>query len=139
MSAYQGVGLFTANEEAEKYQEEFTSMGMTESDVEKLFYIFQEIDTKKKNYVLQGQLAAYLSIPWTNFAVRMLKVFDEDGNGVVDFREFVLTIWNYCTRDSNQILELAFEMYDDNNSGKLTTQQVLTMTADLHGKNLHTG
>jgi hypothetical protein len=54
-SAYQGVGLFTADAEAGKYADEFISMGMTESDVEKLFYIFQEIDTKRKNFILQVQ------------------------------------------------------------------------------------
>ena len=38
-----------------------------------------------------------LGLPRTRFAKRVFAIFDADGSGEVDLREFFITTWNYCT------------------------------------------
>ena len=40
-----------------------------------------------------------LHIDTTRFTKRAFALIDEDGDGQVDFFEFVVAIWNYCTLD----------------------------------------
>jgi len=44
-----------------------------------------------------AELLAFLDLEKTRFTKRIFSIFDEDGSGLIDFREFVLSLWNYCT------------------------------------------
>jgi len=54
-----------------------------------------------------AELLAFLDLEKTRFTKRIFSLFDEDGSGLVDFREFVMSLWNYCTltKVSTRILE----------------------------------
>lgn len=43
------------------------------------------------------QLLMFLDVERTRFTKRIFSIFDDDKSGEIDFREFVLSIWNYCT------------------------------------------
>ncbi len=48
----------------------------------------------------------------SKFTVRAFSLFDSDGSGELDFREFVISIWNYCSIDKTGLIEFAFALYD---------------------------
>lgn len=61
------------------------------------------------------------------YADEMFRLFDMDGNGEVDFMEFVQ---NICMCDSDDIeekIEIAFALYDKDNSKTITQTEVRTM------------
>lgn len=39
----------------------------------------------------------FIDMDRTLFGQRAFQVMDEDGDGTIDFREFVISVWNYCT------------------------------------------
>jgi len=39
----------------------------------------------------------YLGVPVTKFSERIFGVLDTDGSGALDFGEFCVGVWNYCT------------------------------------------
>ena len=43
------------------------------------------------------ELLVHIDLERTKFTERIFSIFDEDGSGQIDFREFVLSLWNYCT------------------------------------------
>jgi len=43
------------------------------------------------------ELLAHLDLPVTPFTQKVFSIFDDNGSGEVDFKEFVMTLWNYCT------------------------------------------
>ena len=49
--------------------------------------------------------------------MRAFSLFDEDKSGELDFREFVISLWNYCTFDKNDLVKFAFDLYDMDQSG----------------------
>jgi hypothetical protein len=46
---------------------------------------------------------------------------DEDQSGEIDFREFVVCIWNYCSFDLKSLVNFAFTLFDTDASGSLET------------------
>jgi len=43
------------------------------------------------------ELLTLLDIERTRFTEQIFTLFDSDNSGKVDFREFVMALWNYCT------------------------------------------
>ena len=64
-----------------------------------------------------------------------------DNSGLIDFREFVISSWNYCTLGSTTLAQFAFDLYDRDNSGQIDAEEVDLMLRDIYGsrykKNLH--
>ena len=59
---------------------------------------------------------------------------DEDGNGVVDFKEFVVAVWNYCTLSPSALVHFAFDLYDRDESGWIEQHEIEQMLQDMYGK-----
>ena len=58
-----------------------------------------------------AELLAFLDLEKTRFTRRIFSIFDEDGSGLIDFREFVLSLWNYCTLTKASLTMFAFGTY----------------------------
>ena len=52
----------------------------------------------------------YLHLERTKFTKRIFRIFDEDGSGQIDFREFVIALWNYCTLGKPALIMFAFDL-----------------------------
>ena len=59
-------------------------------------YIVRSI-TMGSNSIELAELLAFLDLDRTRFTKRIFTMFDEDSSGLLDFNEFVLSLWNYCT------------------------------------------
>lgn len=57
-------------------------------------------------------------------SVPYCRIFDEDGSGSIDFREFVMSLWNYCTLSKAALIMFAFDLYDNDNSGEIDIGEV---------------
>ena len=45
-------------------------------------------------------------------------------SGEIDFREFVIALWNYCTLGKAALILFAFDLYDNDNSGKIDIDEI---------------
>ncbi|XP_033736812.1 hippocalcin-like protein 1 [Pecten maximus] len=64
----------------------------------------------------------------TRFAEQVFRVFDTNGNGRVDFKEFMLGMYvSGSPLDEEQKLDWAFRMYDRNGDGYITKEEMLYM------------
>lgn len=75
-----------------------------------------------------------LDIERTKFSMRVFSIFDEDSSGEIDFREFVLALWNYCTLGRATLVLFAFDLYDKDSSGEISSDEVIQMLIDVYGK-----
>lgn len=55
----------------------------------------------------------------TPLAKRAFAAFDLDGSGELDFGEFAVSIWNFCTMPLQGLARLFFEIYDSDKSGMI--------------------
>lgn len=61
-------------------------------------------------------------------------MFDEDNSGEIDFREFVVALWNYCTLGKATLVIFAFDLYDTDGSGIIDAQELDNMLKEVYGR-----
>ncbi|CAM9898889.1 unnamed protein product, partial [Phaeothamnion confervicola] len=54
-------------------------------------------------------------------------------SGLLDFREFLAGVWNYCTYDSALIAKLCFGIFDVDKRGKLSPPELDALVRMLSG------
>ncbi len=77
----------------------------------------------------------YFELGQTMFVARVFDVMDEDGKGSIDFREFVIGCYNYCTLDQDSMVTFAFDLYDADSSGSIDTHEVELMLTEVYSDN----
>ena len=77
--------------------EQFTAMQLTKREIRTLWKVFVRVDVDGSGSIGLAELLAHIDLDRTRFTERIFSIFDEDGSGEIDFREFVLSLWNYCT------------------------------------------
>ena len=97
---------------------------VVDSDLEKLYKLFQAIDKDGSGEIDLVELIHYLRLTRTKFNKRVFTIFDEDGSGEIDFREFVVALWNYCTMGKSALTIFAFDLYDLDGSGEIELDEV---------------
>lgn len=60
----------------------------------------------------------------TDFADNVFRTFDRDGNGCVDFEEFLMGIYLSSSNDIGLKLKWAFNMYDMDGSGSIDKNEL---------------
>ena len=60
----------------------------------------------------------------SKFSKKVFKAFDLDGSGEIDFQEFVLCLWNFCSCTKDALYRLSFELYDLDRSGYLDEREM---------------
>ena len=54
----------------------------------------------------------------------MFKIYDTDGNGVIDFKEFMTLYFMMSEGSPEEILSGIFRMFDDNGDGTITNDEM---------------
>ncbi len=85
------------NENVKKDKKQFEALQLTSHDVGRLYKIFRKVDVDGSGTIALAELLAHIDVERTQFSQRVFSIFDEDGSGEIDFKEFVLALWNYCT------------------------------------------
>ena len=92
-----GCGPSDESKIPQSWFELFAAMKLSRSEVLKLFKIFKKADLDGSGSVDIVELLTLLDVERTRFTEHVFTVFDSDRSGRVDFREFVMALWNYCT------------------------------------------
>lgn len=111
-------------------------MGINDKCAQKLYKIYKKCDLTKDGSMSDVELMMILDMERTPFTERIFRVFDTDGSGQLDFREFVLATWNYCSMDQSILHYFAFQLYDSDGGGEITEKEIIQMLKDIYGKNI---
>ena len=60
----------------------------------------------------------------------MIHIIDLDGNGVIDYNEFLSCAINKEKIMSNERLEFAFKTFDSDGSGKISVDEIMDIFTD---------
>ncbi|GMF64522.1 unnamed protein product [Phytophthora lilii] len=58
---------------------------------------------------------------------------DRNRSGEVDFIEFVLAVWNYCSFNHASLVRFAFDLYDVDGSGEIEHDEVVRCVREVWG------
>ena len=102
-------------------------LGFTYDSGFDVFSAFIDIDDDNSGEVGVGEFHKWLGFPATKFSERVFGILDMDGSGQLDFREFMIGVWNWNTYDATGITKLAFNTMDVLTSVSLSPVALLKM------------
>jgi len=111
----------------------FRTLGLRQWQVQKIYNVFASIDVDRSGQLDMFEVLDHLKVRRTMFTERVFKIFDEDGSGSVDFREFVLSTWNYATLSKHSLVMFAFDLYDSDGSGSIGVEEMKALCKDVYG------
>lgn len=138
---------------------QFQALHLTRNDVKRLYKVFTTMDIDRSGSITLAELLAHIDLPRTAYTEKIFSIFDDDNSGEIDFREFVLAVWNYCTLSKVNLGEcaktwycygslnllncmyfifidmFAFDLYDSDGSGELSIPEIMKLLQDIFGKN----
>merc|ERR1711970_538241 len=62
----------------------------------------------------------------------VLRIYDENQNGLIDFREFMTVFCIFTGEESVSVLEKIFRIFDVDNSGTISKEEMLILVKDIH-------
>lgn len=130
--------FYDKNPQFTKWRIQFESLRLTPREIQKMYKVFRKVDFDGSGAIGLGELLAHIDVERTKFSERIFSIFDEDGSGEIDFREFVLSLWNYCTLTKATLDMFAFDLYDNDASGELSAKEIQVMLKDIYGKEVKT-
>jgi len=63
---------------------------------------------------------------------KLFTLFDSDGNGTVDVKEFILGLCNFVQMEREDRIKFIFELFDEDRSGFLSTTELLSVLKANH-------
>ena len=94
---------------------------------------FLKIDKDGSGTIELWEMLDHLDLKRNRFAKRVFAIFDVDGSNEIDFKEFVVALWQYCTLGRAQLIMFAFDLYDRDSSGAIDFEEFNTMLKELYG------
>jgi len=135
------LSLYKRNPWLAEYQEAFALLFLKEFHISKMYDIFHRVDKDRSGSVETLELFMALDVERTPFTKRVFSIFDEDNSGQIDFKEFVYSVWNYCSLGNYELVNaitctyllttllnvsgkstlavFAFDLYDKDSSGQI--------------------
>jgi hypothetical protein len=77
----------------------FGILNLSKAQSRTIFDAFVAVDSDCSGQMTIKEFHNYLGVPQTKFSERIFGVLDLDGSGALDFKEFAVGVWNYCTYD----------------------------------------
>lgn len=116
-----------------KYKEQFDRLGLSENEIAMFYLWYLKIDCDNSGTISTWELLCFLGFEKNRFTKRIFSIFDEDGNNEIDFREFVISMWNYCTLGKAALIVFTFDLYDYDHSGELDLSEIETILKEAYG------
>eukprot|EP01041_Mallomonas_annulata_P007935 gene7935-16256_t len=117
---------------------QFEALQLDSDDLLRFDEVFREIDEDTSGTIEIIELLNFLDVDRNRFTMRVFSIFDEDGSNTIDFREFVISLWNYCTLSKPALVIFAFDMYDKDSSGAIDFHEMQEMLKDVYGQKKYT-
>jgi len=85
---------------------------------------FSAMNVSKDGRLDMDGFCDYLSLPKTAYTEDLFHLFDVDGDGTIDFNEFVTGLSAISKQASTaETIELAFEVFDENHDGRISPKE----------------
>jgi Ca2+-binding EF-hand superfamily protein len=113
---------------------DFDRVGLTSDGINKFWAMFTKMDVANTGFIDLEQFYRHFHLDRSPFADRVFSVLDTDGSGSVDFREFTLALWNFCSMDHRSLMRFSFTLFDTHGTGQVETSDMYTLVKEVYGK-----
>ncbi|RHZ63507.1 hypothetical protein Glove_329g49 [Diversispora epigaea] len=109
----------------------------TAEEVQRLYKRFMKLDKDQSGTIEREEFLAIPQIANNPLASRMIAIFDEDGGGDVDFKEFLSGLSAFSDKGNPvEKLRFAFKVYDMDRDGFISNGELFLVLKMMVGNNL---
>ena len=87
--------------DANAHRKVFQHLQLNEEEVGKIYKRFKAIDVDNSWTIGIAEFFIHLHLEKTFFNKRVFSILDADGSGDLNFVEFLIGLWNYCSLDDD--------------------------------------
>jgi Ca2+-binding EF-hand superfamily protein len=109
------------------------------SDLRHLRVEFDRINETETGVISKHELFTALGEDESILTTALFDLIDIDGNGTIDFNEFVQVFTTFCIYSQRDILQFIFSLFDRDNSGALDQTEFIDMVAQLNAQAIFPG
>jgi Ca2+-binding EF-hand superfamily protein len=105
-----------------------------DEEAKKIFRAFEKVDQDKSGQIDVDEFFNGLRIEPTPFGECVFKVADVSNDGEIDFGEFFVAIYNFCSFDEYSMMQFCFNIFDVDRSGEIDKTEVKLLITMMRGK-----
>lgn len=106
-------------------------------EIKRLGKRFKKLDIDNSGSLSVDEFMTLPELQQNPLVQRVIDIFDEDGNGEVDFKEFIQGVSQFSVRgDKRTKLRFAFKIYDMDNDGYISNGELFQVLKMMVGSNL---
>ena len=117
----------------EKDSRLYASLGLKPADIHNLLRVYYKIDVDRSGFISVSEMLDFFQSTKSGFVKKAFSVFDENYDDKISFKEFVTSLWNYCTLADGSLPLFTFDIYDHDSNGLLELKEVFMMFHDFYG------
>mmetsp|Transcript_479 Transcript_479/g.1123 ORF Transcript_479/g.1123 Transcript_479/m.1123 type:complete len:343 (-) Transcript_479:904-1932(-) len=117
-----------------QHKEVFNKLQLKDAEIGKIYKCFKSIDTDGSKRVTLNEIFFRLRMEKTLFNKRIFSILDTDGSGDLNFGEFLVGLWSFCSIENKNFEHFAFDLYDTDNSGVIDVSEAQFMLKDIYGE-----
>merc|ERR1711874_688551 len=106
-------------------------------EIKRLGKRFKKLDLDNSGSLSVDEFMSLPELQQNPLVQRVIEIFDDDGNGEVDFKEFIQGVSQFSVKgDKNSKLRFAFRIYDIDNDGFISNGELYQVMKMISGTNL---
>jgi len=106
-------------------------------EIKRLGKRFKKLDLDNSGSLSVDEFMSLPELQQNPLVQRVIDIFDEDGNGEVDFKEFIQGVSQFSVKgDKESKLRFAFRIYDMDNDGYISNGELFQVLKMMVGNNL---
>nr|CAG4711957.1 unnamed protein product [Naegleria fowleri] len=131
------MGTNTSSLRPEEVEEMQKGTNFTQKEIKKLYKRFKKLDKDGNGTISKDEFLMIPELAVNPLVKRVISIFDENGDGSVNFKEFIsaLSVFN-AQGDKQRKLEFAFKVYDIDGDGFISNGELFTVLKMMVGNNL---
>lgn len=111
----------------------FGALGLDYRTINKFWKIFYKMNKTHDGEVSIIEFMNYFDLNRTPYVVKCFAYCDTVGGGEMDFLEFIVSVWNFCTLDARTLTNFTFDLYDLDDDGEIAYDEIEAMIKELYG------
>jgi len=121
-----------------KFEDVLDELKISDYEFRMLELLFHEVDIDDSNTVDIDEFFQYFGFTMiTPLSARYFDVFDVNGTLELDLISFIVTIWQLGTNSEEAMIQFAFDIYDEDNSKKISWDESYKMLIESYGGEKH--
>ncbi|KAJ2009998.1 Calcineurin subunit B [Coemansia sp. RSA 376] len=113
------------------------STNFTAEEIHRLYKRFSKLDKDKSGTIDKDEFLSIPQLANNPLSTRLIDIFDTDGGGDVDFKEFITGLSTFSSKGAKEEkLRFAFKIYDIDRDGYISNGELFMVLKMMVGNNL---